>query len=137
MRVRSFPLCLFLMCCVLESGGLLMQKLASDTAAPDASGFPLSGFLLSLAGNPWLWLAILCALAQLFLWPRVLSRSEISLVYPLTSINYILGAVGSVMFFSEQLTIYVLLGTALIVAGVALVGTTAKAKRALDGKLAS
>lgn len=52
------------------------------------------------------------------LWIKVLTRSELSLVYPLVSLSYILVAVLSFLLLKEQFTVQKILGIAVIIIGV-------------------
>lgn len=55
------------------------------------------------------------------LWVKVLTKLELSYAYPLVSIGYILVMACSYFLFKENLSLYRLLGTLLIIAGVVVV----------------
>ncbi|HAZ28779.1 MAG TPA: hypothetical protein DCY48_03345 [Candidatus Magasanikbacteria bacterium] len=54
-------------------------------------------------------------------WIVVLSRVELSYAYPLLSLGYVAIVLISILFLKEPLSIFRLLGTALIIAGVVLI----------------
>jgi len=56
-----------------------------------------------------------------FLWLVILSQEELSFVYPLISIGYIITAILSKLFFNESLTLFRFLGILLIFGGVYLI----------------
>jgi len=60
------------------------------------------------------------------LWLLVLSRTELSLAYPLVSTGFVLVAAMSWLFLGEHLSLARIGAIGLIVAGVALMGLTAK-----------
>lgn len=55
------------------------------------------------------------------LWIKILSKSELSYVYPMLSLGYILIMVFSFLIFHEHISMTRILGTVLIVAGVVMV----------------
>jgi len=55
------------------------------------------------------------------LWVVIISGLELSFIYPLVSLNYVLTAIGSKMFFKEQITRMRWLSIAVIIMGVVLV----------------
>lgn len=58
-----------------------------------------------------------------FLWIKVLTRADLSQVYPLVSISYIIVAVLSYLLLREQFTIQKVLGIAVIISGVIVLNT--------------
>ncbi|GIP39733.1 membrane protein [Paenibacillus sp. J31TS4] len=60
---------------------------------------------------------VLFVLATL-IWFYALSRYDLSRVYPLQSMAYVLGAVGGVLFFKETITMTQWLGMVIILVGV-------------------
>ena len=63
---------------------------------------------------------VLYVLASL-VWLVILSQAELSYVYPLISVGYIITAVLSWFFFDEKLTLFRFLGILLICGGVYLI----------------
>jgi uncharacterized membrane protein len=75
--------------------------------------------------NPWVALGVGLLILWLLSRMTLLSWADLSYVLPVTAIGYILTAALGRFFLSEQVTPWRWLGTLLIVAGVALAGSTA------------
>ena len=58
------------------------------------------------------------------LWMVILSGLELSYIYPMVSLNYVLTAIGSKMFFKENITKARWLSIAVIIVGVVLVSSS-------------
>ena len=71
--------------------------------------------------NPYVFFGFVCFGLSSIFWLVVLSRLEISLVYPMVSVAYVLVAVVSWFFFKENLTIIRWAGIAVILLGVFLI----------------
>lgn len=71
--------------------------------------------------NPYVFFGFACfGLSSLF-WLVVLSRLELSLVYPMVSVAYVLVAIISWLFFKENVTLVRWLGILVIICGVYLI----------------
>jgi drug/metabolite transporter (DMT)-like permease len=57
-------------------------------------------------------------------WIWVLGNAELSFAQPFTALSYVAVSTCAVIFFHEQLTVPRVIGIALVLAGVALVGST-------------
>jgi len=101
------------------AGQLLMKKgmMAFGT-------FPVSQMLVKVIPmflNPWVFIGFACfGLSSLF-WLVVLSRMELSLVYPMVSVAYVIVALFSWYFFKENLTVIRWAGILVIILGVVLI----------------
>ena len=71
--------------------------------------------------NPYVFVGLACFGASAVLWLVILSRLELSLVYPMVSVAYILVALASWFFFKENVTLLRWLGILVIVMGVFLI----------------
>lgn len=100
-------------------GQMLMKK-----GMLDFGTFPVSQMLFKIIPmflNPWVFFGFACfGLSSLF-WLVVLSRMELSLVYPMVSVAYVLVAILSLIFFKENVTLVRWLGIAVIIVGVCLI----------------
>jgi len=76
-----------------------------------------SARIFSIILNSYVFLGISLYVAATALWLVVLSNEELSFAYPLISLGYIFVAVFSKIFFGENLTVFRMLGIALIVVG--------------------
>ncbi|HVN67699.1 MAG TPA: EamA family transporter, partial [Candidatus Sulfotelmatobacter sp.] len=86
--------------------------------------FPVSQMLVKVIPmflNPWVFIGFACfGLSSLF-WLVVLSRMELSLVYPMVSVAYVIVALFSWYFFKENLTVIRWAGILVIILGVVLI----------------
>ena len=86
--------------------------------------FPASQLLFKIIPmfmNPYVFFGFACfGLSSLF-WLVVLSRLELSLVYPMVSVAYVLVAIISWLFFKENVTLVRWLGILVIICGVYLI----------------
>lgn len=77
--------------------------------------------LVSIVLNPYIIIGVaLYGLATL-LWLYVLSKEELSLVYPLQSITYVLGTLLAIFVFRENVSLLRWLGVVTIIVGAILV----------------
>ena len=77
--------------------------------------------------NPWIVGGVLCMAADFFLFIGLLSRTDLSLVMPMTALSYPVSLLGSHYLLRETVTTERLAGTALIGLGVALIAANAAA----------
>ncbi len=110
------PYALFAILLLLDVVVLLIEK----TAALRAAGGP-QAFYLGVVQQPWLWCGLALGPIQLWIWTTILSRTELSLAYPVSSLSYPLTMVAAQLMFKEHLSYHVWLGALGITAGVALV----------------
>lgn len=89
-------------------------------------GFAVSPLLfLKAIFTPYVLLGITLLIVWLLTRMTLLSWADLSYVLPVTSIGYVMNTVIGKYFFDEKITPARWLGTLLIVAGIALVSTTA------------
>lgn len=74
--------------------------------------------------NPYVTLGILLLIVWMLSRMTLLSWADLSYVLPVTSAGYILQAMIGKYFFGEQISLARWSGTLLIIAGIALVGST-------------
>lgn len=75
---------------------------------------------LALAINPWILSALSCYAVSLILWLLALSRTQVSIAYPLVSISYIITALAAWAFLGEHMNAYRWAGICVIIFGVFL-----------------
>jgi drug/metabolite transporter (DMT)-like permease len=80
----------------------------------------LSSKVIALATEKFVVIGIVLYAIATLLWLVILSKAELSFVYPMLAIGYILIAIFSKIFFNENVTIVRLLGILLISIGVFL-----------------
>ncbi len=86
--------------------------------------FPVSQLLVNIIPmflNPWVFVGLICFGLSSVFWLVVLSRMELSLVYPMVSVAYVIVALLSWYFFKENLSLIRWAGIAVIVLGVVLI----------------
>lgn len=101
------------------TGQLLMKKGMMMFGA-----FPADQFLkniIPMVLNPFVFAGISCFGFSAITWLVVLSRMELSKVYPMVSVAYILVAIASYIFFKENLSMIRIVGIAVIMLGVVLI----------------
>lgn len=77
-------------------------------------------FLLKLLLNPWVISVWVAAAIAALAWMRALAELELGRAYPFVGLTFIITLLGSAAFFSEQLTPPKVVGTIIIVAGIAV-----------------
>jgi multidrug transporter EmrE-like cation transporter len=99
-----------------------VAQLALKASVRDHGAIELGGGALpvawQLAGEPALWLGLLCYAVSVIVWILALSRVDVSIAYPMLSIGYIVNAFAAWALFGEALTPMRLLGIGIIVLGV-------------------
>ena len=96
----------------------VMKKglLATGISSIDFSN--LAHCALRCAASPWLWLGLSIYIISFFLWIVVLSRIELSIALPVSSVCYLLTPLFAVAFLHERVSPARWLGIFLIMAGI-------------------
>ena len=71
--------------------------------------------------NPFVIVGLFGFFVSMLIWLYVLSRMELSFVYPFVALNYVLILFGSYFLFKETITPLKIVGVAVIIIGVFLV----------------
>lgn len=104
---------------VLETLCQISLKLAGDTIG----AFRLDRTsILAAIGTPWLWIAIGCYLGGFLAWMTILNRSTLSSAYPTSAIVFVSVIIASALVFGEPVHWEKTLGSAIIVAGILMLG---------------
>ena len=101
------------------TGQLLMKKGMMMFGA-----FPATQLLQKIIPmflNPFVFFGFAAFGLSSVFWLVVLSRMELSFVYPMVSVAYIIVAIASMIFFKETITMARWLGIAIIITGVFLI----------------
>lgn len=77
---------------------------------------------LGAARSPWVWGAIGCYLIAFASWMLILRRSSLSLAFPVTGLVFVAVLAASRFLFDEAVDGWRLVGAAVILAGVAIMG---------------
>ena len=78
-------------------------------------------FLADILAKPYIWVGFLCITGGLIMWLIALAQGDLSLVYPISSMQYILILISSHVFLQERVDVMKLIGTFLVVCGIILV----------------
>lgn len=76
---------------------------------------------MKLAFEPHIAGGVACYVVSLVVWIMALSRTEVSIAYPMLSIGYVINAVAAWYLFGESITAMRMAGIGFIVVGVFLV----------------
>ena len=107
---------------VLLALGVLCQ-VAIKYAGLDTGPFDFSPrAFVAAASSPWLWAAVLCYVGEFVAWMVILRHSALSSAFPTGAIVLILLMFVSKFLFDEPVGWLKALGSAMIVAGVLLLG---------------
>jgi transporter family protein len=98
-----------------------MRPVGDLTEAPSHR---LGGMVTRALSNPWLILGVALQASFFFIYLLLLSRADVSLVLPLTAVDYIVVAILAQYLLGETVTVYRWAGMGLIVAGVGLLSRT-------------
>lgn len=102
-----------------------LRKTMLAVGALPSSAAGLVGFAASIGLNAWFIAGMTCYAVSIALWMLVLSKTEVSLAYPLLSIGYIIAAVIGYYYLGEAVTITRLAGIALICGGIVVIAQSA------------
>ena len=78
-------------------------------------------FLVEILVKPYIWVGFLCISGGLVMWLIALAQGDLSLVYPISSMQYILILISAHVFLQERVDVMKLIGTFLVVVGIILV----------------
>ena len=100
-----------------ESAGQIATKVGGDQLGQ--MDFNVQ-WLLAVALNTGVWLAIACYIGAFFVWMLILRRSSLSLAFPLSSLVFVGVLLGSWLGLGEQISVLHWVGVAVIMGGIAL-----------------
>lgn len=107
---------------LLNAAAQLLLK--AGTNAVGAIRFDADGLLAAvprIAAEPHILGGLACYVVSVGVWILALSRTEVSVAYPMLSIGYIVNALAAWYLFAEALTPARLAGIGVIIVGVILV----------------
>lgn len=76
---------------------------------------------LQVITSPWIILGVLIYVVSLIIWIMILSRAEVSISYPMTSLGYVLTVLVAYFFLGEHVTVMRIVGVFVIMLGVCIV----------------
>lgn len=100
------------------SSQLLFKKGMTMIGGVNFSLSNIISLIINVLKNPYLLTGLFFYGASFLLWLIVLSKLKLSIVYPITSINFVLVILASYFLFGERLSIFQYLGFIIIIIGV-------------------
>jgi len=109
---------------IFTAAGQVLLKKSANAAGSSHNLRQLSGharLLKEVASQPTLWFGFAAMAVGLIVWIIALAQGDLSLVYPLGSIQYIIILFSAHFFLGEKIDKMKLVGTFLVVAGIVLI----------------
>ena len=110
--------------CILAgaTGQLTMKSGMSQVGAIGSLGQLLNpATLVRIFTNPLVLTGVFCYAVSLVLWLGALSTLNVSFMYPLLSLSYMITAAFAFVFLKESLSLFHWMGIAMVVGGVFLI----------------
>jgi drug/metabolite transporter (DMT)-like permease len=104
-----------------------LGQVALKSAGARVGAFELNPHsILAALSTPWLWLGLACYLGQFAIWMRILERSTLSRAFPTSAIVFVSIMLASWAVFGDPMDWEKIAGSAIIVAGILLLGGDAQ-----------
>ena len=109
---------------LLNSAAQLMLKAGARTLGVVSMGSAssLAQAAWNAATQPWICLGLVCYFVSAALWVVALTKVDVTVAYPMLSMGYVIAAVLAWHFFGESLNAGRVLGIAIILIGVVVLG---------------
>lgn len=112
----------WLLLLVVETFG----QVALKKAGAEVGAFELNRHsILKALSTPWLWVGLVCYLGQFAIWMKILEKSTLSSAFPTSAIVFVAVMIASWVVFDDPMGWEKILGSAIIVAGILLLGSDA------------
>lgn len=123
-RAAIFQALLLLIPAILCSttGQLFLKMGMSQVGGFGFTPEAIAAVLPQIIFNPLIWLGFAGFIGGTIFWLAVLSRAPLSLAYPILALSYFVVVLEAWLILGEPLTWQLLLGVAIIFAGVVIVG---------------
>ena len=95
------------------------MKLTAGVVQHEAFGLR---WFMDMVSCPYIWMSFGCEVVNFVVWLAILKRHTLSQAFPLTAVSYASIMLTSWFFFHEPVLLRQLMGIALIVAGIAVIG---------------
>lgn len=114
----------------LAASGQILLKLGVRASLPaDSALHPM--LVLSAMRHPFICMGILAFAASMVAWIAAISGQELSRVYPMAAIGYVIVTIASVWLFNDSVTTAKVAGIGLIVLGIVVLNLGAPAAHQL------
>lgn len=108
----------------IESFGDLFFKMGTlSTCISNVTLSNVLEFTSRITSSPWLWIGVLFYLLNFFLWIALLSRVDLSIAFPMSSLTYIIVPFLAILFLGEYVAPVRWAGILFIIIGVSLAGS--------------
>jgi len=108
---------LILIWCGINTLGEILIKFGSSSLSEPNSVQGILRLVVEVIQNPLVVMGIITCAVDLLLWIYLLKDSELSVVAPLTAINYIFAVAAGCLLFGEVLSVNRVIGILLICGG--------------------
>ncbi|HEV3156107.1 MAG TPA: EamA family transporter [Candidatus Baltobacteraceae bacterium] len=114
------PLWLIAALCSITSAsaGQILLKIGVRSAALPSDSLEHPNELLNMLLNPYVAAGVFAYAASMVLWLAAINGQELSRVYPMAALGYVLVTIVSVKLFHDEITVWKVAGIALIILGV-------------------
>lgn len=108
---------------IWNTAGQVFLKKGADAIKTDiSSGIrSYSVFIKEAVSQPFVWFGMISLAIGLGVWCIALALADLSLVYPIGSLQYILILISSRIFLKEKLDLMRILGTVCVVIGIIMI----------------
>ena len=104
------------------AGHILLKKSANSIELQSLTGIKeYAGFIKKVIAKPSIWAGLVLMGISLFIWIIALGAGDVSVVYSIGSIQYVLILFLAPVFLNEKLDKMKVLGTLFVVAGIILI----------------
>ncbi|MNR82764.1 putative 4-amino-4-deoxy-L-arabinose-phosphoundecaprenol flippase subunit ArnE [compost metagenome] len=119
-QIAALGLAFFCVCLTALAQVLLKMGMSAPAIqqAMAAGASDLRAVFWLALSSPLIWGGMFCFGASAGLWLLVLGKLEVSMAYPLISLGVVLTTVAGIFILGESVSIYKVLGVALIITGV-------------------
>lgn len=101
-------------------GQFILRWQVAAAGKPPADAVGKICFVVALLLQPWVLSAVAATFVAGLAWMLALTRFELSYAYPWMGLNYLLVLLLGIGLFGEQASAYKIVGTLLVVAGLAV-----------------
>lgn len=86
-------------------------------------------FITSTIASPYLWLGTLFVILIFVIWSSIISRIDLSVAVPASSLNFVTVPLVSIIFFHEKVSVLRWVGIVIILLGVIIISLSSKEKK--------
>lgn len=108
------------------AGQIIVKWQVSKAGVPASELGEIIPWLIKMALNPWLILVLIMVVMAGSAWFVAMSRLPLSHTYPILGISFPLVLLGSIALLGESVSPLHLIGTALVFAGVVVLGLASR-----------